>query len=316
MAAVAQVTTLGTWRQQDTTMGPVLAALDRLRQCDPRGAVRTSLLTLLAVGGESVEVDEVFDTVHRLGMVQPTRVVVVRVLGGHHHRLDARVGVHLQSRGGRDMGIDDVALEVAGPVTSHLDSLVEPLTLPDLPVVVWCRERLPPARSRLIGLADHLVVDTVAAGGRSRLPAVARLHQRTPVVDLAWLRLGPLRRRLASCVRQPEVAGLLDQVTSATAAGPEVERVLLAGWLGDRLSAATVTENEDDAPLAVVLAGEGFRLAVEAGAGAVSVALARSGHEEWCSETASPPPTTEGLLAEALLHLKPDPVFTRALART
>lgn len=316
MAAVAEVTTLGTWRERDTTMGPVLAALDRLRQCDRRGAVRTSLLTLLAVGGESVEVDEVFDTVHRLGVVQPSRVVVVRVLRGERHRLDARVGVHLQSRGGRCLGIDDVALEVAGPVTSRLDSLVEPLTLPDLPVVVWCRERLPPSRSRLIGLADHLVVDTVAAGGRSRLAAVARLHQRTPVVDFAWLRLDPLRRRLATCFRRPELAPLLDRVTSALAAGPEVERALLAGWLGDRLPGATVTEQDGDAPLSVALVGESFRLAVETGPDAVSVTLARAGHREWSSETASSPPTTEGLLAEALLHLLPDPVFARALART
>jgi glucose-6-phosphate dehydrogenase assembly protein OpcA len=312
---VAEVTTLGTWRERDTTMGPVLAALDRLRQSDPRGAVRTSLLTLLAVGGESVEVDEVFDTVHRLGMVQPTRVVVVRVLGGEGHRVDARVGVHLQSRGSRCLGIDDVALEVAGPVTSHLDSLVEPLTHPDLPVVVWCRERLPPARSRLIDLADHLVVDTVAAGGRSRLPAVARLHQRTPVVDFAWLRLHPLRRRLAQCARRPELAGLLDQVASATAGGPEVERALLAGWLGDRLPAATVTEEQDDAALSAVLAGKGFRLVVETGSEAVTATLTRAGHEEWRSEAAWSPATTEGLLAEALLHLGPDPMFARALAR-
>ncbi len=315
MAAPAKVTPLGTWREQDTTMGPVLDALDRLRQCDPRGAVRTSLLTLLAVGGEGVEIDEVFDTVHRLGMVQPTRVVVVRVLPGEHHRLDARVGVHLQSRGGRDMGIDDVALEVAGPVTSHLDSLVEPLTLPDLPVVVWCRERLPPARSRLIDLADHLVVDTVAAGGRSRLGAVARLHHRTPVVDFAWLRLGPLRRRLASCAPHPEMAPLLDRVTAATAGGPAVERALLAGWLVDRLPAATVTEGGDDAYPFAVLAGNGFRLAVESGAESISVTLARPGQEEWRSEAAGSVPTTESLLAEALLHLTPDPVFTRALAR-
>jgi glucose-6-phosphate dehydrogenase assembly protein OpcA len=315
MTAVAEVTTLGTWRETDTTMGPVLDALDRLRQCDRRAAVRASLLTLLAVGGESVEVDEVFDTVHRLGLVQPTRVVVVRVLRGERHRLDARVGVHLQARGSRCLSIDDVALEVSGPVTSHLDSLVEPLTLPDLPVVVWCRERLPPPHSRLIDLADHLVVDTVAAGGRSRLAAVARLHERTPVVDFAWLRLFPLRRRLAACFRHTDLRPLLDHVASASVSGPEVERALLAGWLRDRLPGVTVTEEGSEAPLSVALAGDDFRLAVETGEEALSSTLTRPGHVPWVSEAAWSPTTTEGLLAEALLHLTPDPIYTAALAR-
>lgn len=286
------VITVGTWQAHDTTMGPVLAALDRLRQFDRRGAVRASFLTLLAVGGKGVEVDEVFDTVHRLGPFQPSRVIVVRVLPGERHRLDARVGVHLQSRGSQCLGIDDVALEVAGPVTSHLDSLVEPLTLPDLPVVVWCRERLPPGRSRLIDLADHLVVDTVAAGGRSRLPAVARLHRRSPVIDFAWLRLLPLRRRLATCLRHVDLRPLLDSVDWIAVTGPEVERALLVGWLLDRLPGATVTE-EGDGALSVTLEGGGRR--VEVGAGDETV-------------------TTECLLAEALLHLSPDPVFSAALA--
>ncbi|HSH23182.1 MAG TPA: glucose-6-phosphate dehydrogenase assembly protein OpcA, partial [Acidimicrobiales bacterium] len=159
----AGLISVGTWRERDTTMDAVLSALHRLRRADRRSAVRTSWLTLLAVGGEQIQVDDTFDTIHRLGLVQPTRVVVVRVVGRDQHRLDARVGVHLQERGDRCLSIDDVALEVAGPVTDHLDSVVQPLTLADLPVVMWCRERLPPARSRLIDLADHVVVDTARA---------------------------------------------------------------------------------------------------------------------------------------------------------
>ncbi len=288
----AEVVTLGTWRQRDTTMSPVLGALDRLRQCDRRGAVRASFLTLLAVGGESLEVDEVFDIVHRLGPLQPTRVIVVRVSPGDEHRLDARVGVHLQSRGSQCLGIDDVALEVAGPVTSHLDSLVEPLTLPDLPVVMWCRERLPPARSRLIDLADHLVVDSVAAGGVGRLPAVARLHQRTPVIDFAWLRLLPLRRRLAATLTRPELRPLVDRPTDVVVRGPEVERALLAAWLRVQLPRWSVTDADGaEGDLSVAVDADGERLAFEAG----------------------PPTTTEALLARALLHLRPDQVFTHTL---
>ncbi len=273
-------------------MGPVLAALDRLRQCDRRGAVRASFLTLLAVGGESLEVDEVFDIVHRLGPLQPSRVIVVRVSRGDEHRLDARVGVHLQSRASQCLGIDDVALEVAGPVTAHLDSLVEPLTLPDLPVVVWCRERLPPTRSRLIDLADHLVVDTVAAGGAARLAAVARLHQRTPVIDFAWLRLLPLRRRLATTLVRPEHQRLVDGPTDVVVGGPEVERTLLVAWLRGRLPRVTVSEADHH--------GEHLSVRVHGG-------------DEHLEVQADPPTSTESILAQALLHLRPDPPFDDAL---
>ena len=312
--ASGEVITVGTWEERGTTMGPVLSALDRLRRCDRRGAVRASFLTLLAVGGRSVEVDEVFDTVHRLGIVQPTRVVVVRVIGRKEPRLDARVGVHLQSRGERCLGIDDVALEVGGPLTDHLDSLVEPLTLPDLPVVVWCRERLPPARSRLIDLADHLVVDTTAAGGRDRLPALARLHQRTPVVDFAWLRLQPLRQALGAWVRRPAFRPLLDQLDAITVSGPDVDRALLGAWLGDRLAATTVVEGPTTDQPSLTLTGKGLRLEVAARSGAVVTTLEQPGRDAGRGQTAAPPAHTEELLAQALLHLQPDPVYARTLA--
>ncbi|MGI8758883.1 MAG: glucose-6-phosphate dehydrogenase assembly protein OpcA [Acidimicrobiales bacterium] len=306
--------TVGTWREEVTSMGPVLGALDGLRRRDRRGAVRASFLTLMAVGGASVELDEVFDIVHRLGVVQPSRVIVVRVVGGEDHRLSARVGVHLLARGDQCLGIDDIALEVAGPVTSHLDSVVEPLTLPDLPVVVWCRERLPPPHSPLIGVADHMIVDSTRAGGRSRLPAVSRLSRRVPLTDFAWLRLAPLRRRLAAALRRPGAGDVLGEATAAIVAGPDPERALLAGWLGDRLPAATVTDDGETELPSVVLSGADFRLQVETTEAAVTATLERHGHQQWCSRATSAPATTEGLLAEALLHLRPDPVFLGALA--
>jgi glucose-6-phosphate dehydrogenase assembly protein OpcA len=312
---MAGVITVGMWREDDTTMGAVLATLDRLRQQDRRGAVRTSVLTLLAVGGEQIEVDDTFDTVHRLGSVQPTRVVVVRVSGRHHHRFDARVGVHLQERGRLCLGIDDIALEVAGPVTDHLDSLIEPLTLPDLPVVMWCRERLPPARSRLIDVADHMVVDSARAGGRARLPALDRLRQRVPVTDFAWLRLLPLRRRLAATMGRVELRPLLDEVRAVTVKGPDPEGILLAAWLRTSLPDAAVHEGVgDDSLWSTTLEGWGWRVGVRQDAECVAVTVERDDHEQWCTTVTAPLPSTEALLAQVLVHLQPDPVYGRTLA--
>lgn len=311
------VITVGTWRDDDTSMGAVLATLDRLRQSDRRGAVRTSFLTLLAVGGRQIEVDDTFDTVQRLGHLQPTRVVVIRVTGRERHRLDARVGVHLQERGQRCLGIDDVALEVAGPVTDHLDSLIEPLTQPDLPVVMWCRERLPPARSRLIDLADHLVVDSARAGGRERLAALDRLRARVPVSDFTWLRLLPLRRRLAGTLSRAELRPLLDEVRTASVAGPDLERALLAAWVGTSLPGAVVAEldeGEDTSSWSVSLEGDGWRIRAAQEASCIPVVVERDGREPWTTTATAAPPTSEGLLAQVLVHLRPDPVYGRTLA--
>lgn len=309
------VFTVGTWREPNTTMGAVLSALDRLRQADRRGAVRTSFMTLLAVGGHQIEVDDTFETVHRLGPLRPTRVVVVRVTGRHDHRLDARVGVHLQERGERCLGIDDVALEVAGPVTDHLDSVVEPLTLPDLPVVMWCRERLPPARSRLIDLADHLVVDTARAGGSTRLAALDRLRARVPVTDLAWLRLLPLRRRLAETMSRGELRPLLDEVQTLRVAGPDPERVLLASWLATSLAGAAVHEDPEERPWwSATLEGRRWRVQVHQDRDCVSARVEHEGDDDWITTGTSPSVSTETLLGQVLLHLQPDPVFERTLA--
>ncbi len=313
-------TTVGTWRGETTAMGPVLSALERLRCADAREAVRASFLTLLAVGGADVEVDEVFDIVHRLGSMQPTRVVVIRVLPGRRHQVSARVGVHLIERGSRCLSIDDIALEVAGPVRSHLDSLVEPLTLPDLPVVVWCRERLPPPHSRLIGVGNHLVVDSARAGGRSCLPALARLSRRVPVTDLAWLRLTSLRRQLALTLHRDDLRPLLDKVTAATVSGPDPGRALLVGWLSDRLRAqgAEVTDGgEGDGQATISLSAPDCRVEAVAGDGCVTVTVERPQAQQ--TDSGAPtvvralPSTTEGLLAQTLLDLRPDPVFEAAL---
>lgn len=309
-------TTVGTWRGETTSMGPVLAALERLRCADAREAVRASFLTLLAVGGADVELDEVFGIVHRLGSVQPTRVVVIRVLPGGAHRVSARVGVHLIERGERCLSIDDIALEVAGPVRSHLDSLVEPLTLPDLPVVVWCRERLPPPHSRLIGVGNHLVVDSARAGGRSCLAALDHLSRRVPVTDLSWLRLTPLRRQLALAMRGDDLHPVLDQVREATVSGPDPSRALLVGWLTDRLGeqgAAVSDGGEGDGRTSISLTAPGGRVEALSGDGFVTVTVQRPGARPSHTVATAPSATSEGLLAQTLLHLRPDPVFEAAL---
>ena len=306
--------TVGTWRDDAASMGSVLHALDDLRCRDHRGAVRTSFLTLLVVGDAAIDVDDVFDTVHRLGEHQPSRVVALRLLPGDEHRLAARVGVHLLPRGNQCLGIDDVALELSGEVTSHLDSVVEPLTLPDLPVVAWCRTDHPDPDDALLQTADHLIVDSALAGGRARLDQLLHLRGRVQVTDFAWLRLLPLRRQLAMVARRPEVRPVLDQVSAATVGGTALERSLLAGWLADRLPGVAIDEGDRSGGPSIVLAAGGAEVTVAQADASVTTSVARGDGPARESTFGAVPATTEGLLASALLQLRPDPVFDGALA--
>lgn len=310
----AGMVTVGTWRDDTASMGSVLKALDDLRCRDHRGAVRTSFLTLLVVGDAATEVDEVFDAVHGLGQNQPSRVVALRLLPGTGHRLAARVGVHLLPRGDQCLGIDDVALELSGEVTSHLDSVVEPLTLPDLPVVVWCRKDHPDPEDALLQATDHLIVDSAVAGGRAGIGQLDRLRRRVQVTDFAWLRLLPLRRHLAMVLRRPELRPLLDQVSAVTVTGGDLDRALLAGWIADRLPGVPIDEGDRTAGPSVVLAGGGVEVTVEQAAASVTASVVEGEGPAWESPIGAPPATTEGLLAAALLQLRPDPVFDGALA--
>ncbi|MDP9019364.1 MAG: glucose-6-phosphate dehydrogenase assembly protein OpcA [Actinomycetota bacterium] len=310
----AGMVTVGTWRDDAASMGSVLSALDDLRCRDHRGAVRTSFLTLLVVGDAATDVDDLFDTVHGLGENQPSRVVALRLLPGDERRLAARVGVHLLPRGDQCLGIDDVALELSGEVTSHLDSVVEPLTLPDLPVVVWCCKEHPDAEDALVRTADHVVVDSAASRGRAGLGQLYRLRRRVVVTDFAWLRLLRLRRHLAAVVRRPELRPLLDRVSVATVGGTELDRALLAGWLADRLPAARVDHGARTGRPSIALAAGEASITVEQAADSVTASVVEGDQPAWESTMGAPPATTEGLLASALLQLRPDPVFDGALA--
>jgi glucose-6-phosphate dehydrogenase assembly protein OpcA len=306
--------TVGTWRDDAASLGSVLEALDDLRCRDRRGAVRTSFLTLLVVGDDRTGVDEVFDTVHGLGEHQPSRVVALRLLPGHEHRLAARVGVHLLPRGDQCLGIDDVGLELAGEVTDHLDSVVEPLTLPDLPVVVWCRKDHPDPEDALVRTADHLVVDSAASGGRAGLAGLDRLRRRVPVTDFSWLRLLPVRRQLATALRRPGLRAVLDRVSEATVGGGDLDRALLAGWLADRLPGIPVHELDGAEGQTVVLDAGEATVTVEQAGTSVTASVVQHRQPAWRSTAGAPTATTEALLASALLRLRPDPVFDGALA--
>ena len=249
MIAPDHQTTLASWEADDVTVAQVEAALSDLRRHEQRAAVRTSVLNLVVVVDDRAAADAALGVVRDLGGRHPSRTLVL-VVGDDDRRrgggpapalsssassLDAAVCVHMVEVAGRPVCFEDVVLEVRGRVRHHLDSLVEPFTLPDLPVVVWLPSRLPSPGNPLLATADRIVVDSrAAAEGGQLLPSIAALARR-PVTDLSWMRLTTWRSLLAGLFEGPVHRPFLDGVKRVEVAGNFGPRYLLGGWLLRRL---------------------------------------------------------------------------------
>ena len=238
MAEYIEFTTLGSWQADSVTVGQVEAALSDLRRHEERAAVRTSVLTLVVVAKDPGEADETLGVVRHLGARHPSRtlVLVPDEDDGEGSRLDASAAVRLLERDGRAVCVEEVILEVRGRARHHLDSLVEPFTLPDLPVAVWLPSRLPSPGDPLLESADRVIVDTRVVGSQAdALSRLASLSKRCAVTDLSWSRLKPWRQLLASLFEGRVYRPFLDGVQSVEVQGRPGPRHLLAGWLMSRL---------------------------------------------------------------------------------
>ncbi|MGH3850539.1 MAG: glucose-6-phosphate dehydrogenase assembly protein OpcA, partial [Pseudonocardiaceae bacterium] len=285
-------TTLGTWSGTNVTSGQVEQALSSLRRHEQRAAVRASVLTLVIVVADQTEADAALTIVGEMGTSHPSRTIVL-VVGKHQVRgpkggrfsrrvataidpnpngRDAVVKVQAFERAGTMVTFEDIVLTIRGQGRHHLDSIIEPFTLPDVRMVTWLPSRLPSVGDPLMAAANMVVVDSrAAAGGQGTvsdtgiatagavLASSAALARRIPVADLSWIRLAPWRRLLAGlfegAVTRPFVAGVRQVVVTGNP-GP---RLLLGGWLLERLNLS---------PAQVVLEpAEHVTMAVEAWAG-------------------------------------------------
>ena len=163
--------------------------------------------------------------------------------------IDGAASVHVVEREGRAVCFENVVLRVRGRSRHHLDSVVEPFSLPDLPLVVWLPARLPAPGDPLLAVADRVVVDSravagagaVAAGARGLaenatvLPRIQALARRLPVADLSWSRLAPWRSLLAGLFEGPVYRPFLREIERIEVCGNDGPRHLLGGWMLRRL---------------------------------------------------------------------------------
>lgn len=239
MAAPA-TTVLGSWESDNVTVGQVEKALSDLRRHEQRAAVRTSVLTLVTVVRSDAEADGARQIIQDLGARHPSRTLIIVTVDEPDaaNATDASVWVHAIEREGRAVCFEEVVLRVRGPARHHLDSIVEPFALPDVPMVVWLPAGLPAPGDPLMQAANRVVVDSraVAEAGGDVLVRSAALAKRLPVVDLSWMRLEQWRSMLAGLFEGAVYRPYLEAVDRVEVKGNHGPRYLLGGWLLRRLN--------------------------------------------------------------------------------
>jgi glucose-6-phosphate dehydrogenase assembly protein OpcA len=284
------ISTLGSWEADQVTLAQVDSALSGLRRHEERAAVRTGVLSLVCVvpargGGPEL----VLDTVEGLGARHPARTLVIVTEEEGTPGIDASATVRVVEVGEREVCYEVVVLRVRGPARFHLDAIIRPLTLPDLPVVIWTPTELAALGDPMLGAGNRMLIDTRAVTDPGRaLPHAAKLLRHIPITDLSWVRLAPWRNLLAGLFQGSVNRPYLSAIDGVSVSGHFAPRHLIAGWLVSRL-------------------GVGVDVVELAEADHVSIVL-RSGRSSFSVSR----PTDEQMI-EARVDLEDGPSWTQSL---
>lgn len=316
---MSDVATLGTWEKRDVHLDDVLGALDELRHTSAKRATRTSVMNLVVVSHSPEETARACDATHQFGQRHPTRTVVLQSQSDGEG-LDATITAHGVTTGEVSVWSEDIVLTVRGTAGEHLLSLVEPLTLSDLPVALWYVASLPPPGDALAVACDAIIVDSKELGDERAFPDLRALQRQRTVVDLSWIRLRPWRQLLAGLFDGHDFRPFVSGVRSAEVHGKAGPRHLLAGWLVDRLglNRSAVHLQEARHVTMRLLAEDGgrrgeFVVTRDEGERLVKASAAVDGGPSHNDVLPLPQTGLGWSLAEALTDLEPDRTYEHAL---
>ena len=289
----------------ETTTGAIASALQQARRRlgDPASGM---VLTLVIVTDEGAQYDAV-RAANEAAREHPCRVlVVITRRPGAEPRLDAEIRVGETSPG------ETLLLRMYGPVGLHADSVVEPLLLPDTPVVTWWPGDPPatPADDPIGVLAQRRITDAAAVDEPRQILTSLAIGYQPGDTDLSWTRATPWRSLLAAILDQPY--GTIDSGTVRAEKGnPSAD--LIGVWLASRLQIPVTCE---------VSPGPGItEVSFATTDGAISVTrpdgrvaqLSRPGQPD--RRVALHRRDTQDLLAEELRRLDPDVVYGETLSK-
>src|SRR5207237_8134238 len=131
------------WSGKGGRIGNVSDARMALRGGEERAATRISTINLVVVATDNGGADRACRAMRKLGRQNPGRTVVVIPHPRSEPSIDADVHLHTATVDSRQVWWEEARIVVGGPVCGHLDSLVGPLPLGEMPVTLRSASAMP-----------------------------------------------------------------------------------------------------------------------------------------------------------------------------
>ena len=230
------------WSERDTTPDAIEAALLRLlrdRHADNPSVAPARVLNLIVVVDRYWK-GEVANRLERVGRYQASRTVLCSV-EERRRAIDARAVMRYDESAGGTLNVmhEQVEIDIGPEHLARLDTIVDPILVPDLTTLLWVPHGQDEAISALLARLDVILLDSddLDEAGAALTKATA-LQRSAYVVDLAWLRTTPWRERLAASFDPPDRRAALRAVTEVAVRhrpSSTASASLLVGWLASRL---------------------------------------------------------------------------------
>jgi glucose-6-phosphate dehydrogenase assembly protein OpcA len=231
------------WSAQDTSPADVEAALRGLlteRHAEDASYVPARVLNLVCIVDREWS-GEIANRLRQVGDQHASRTIVCTVERGRK-TIDAVASVASDAHprpGEFQITRETVVLTVGPEHLEHLDRIVDPLVVTDLPTMVWAPHGHNEAVEALRHMSQVVLLDLVDDPDLEEgLQRARSLSDELYVVDMAWLRTTPWRERIAATFDPEPLRPELRHISNVTvrhqpdsvAAG-----VLLLGWMASRL---------------------------------------------------------------------------------
>src|SRR5918911_3235972 len=231
------------WSAQATTPGDVEAALRRMlkeRHSEDSSYVPARTLNLVCIVDKQWN-GEIANRLRHVGRSHAARTIVCAV-EPERTTIDAvaTIASDVHPKPGEFALLrETVIVDVGEQHLAHVDTIVDPLVVTDLPTVAWAPHGHQEAGEALLALSQVVLLDSIDEPDmRDALNRALRLLEDVYVVDLAWLRSTPWRERVAATFDPPHLRPDLRTISAVKVRHhPEsaVAGLLLVGWLPPRL---------------------------------------------------------------------------------
>jgi glucose-6-phosphate dehydrogenase assembly protein OpcA len=229
------------WAARDTTPDAIDAALRgmlRARHAANPTLAPARVLNLVVVVDSDWK-GEIANRLARVGRYHASRTVLCAV-GEGRRAIDARAVMSYDDSGnGLSVILENVVIDIGPEHLRALETIVDPVIVPELPTVLWCPHGHEAAIAALRDIIDVMLLDSDDAP--APVDGFARAQELLStgyVVDLAWLRTTPWRERVAASFDPPDRREVLAQVEMLAVRhrpSSAASALLIGGWLRSRL---------------------------------------------------------------------------------